>query len=371
MTPTPWTERAEELSQEISEYAARHDEEGTFVEEGYVALAKAGLFAAMVPEELGGGGAGMREICDVIRILGHGCGSTALAYSMHTHLVAATLWKHRQGQAGEALLRSVAEKGWVLVSTGAGDWLESNGVLERVEGGFHFTADKPFASGSPRGDVLVTSGRYEDPDEGPSVLHFPLSLGTQGVRCGDDWDTHGMRGTGSNTVSIEGAFVPDSSIALRRPREGSHPAFSVVSTVALPIFMSAYVGVAEAAVDLALQSARQRSRDPHVQYLAGELCNEIFSVRALWNAHVENANELDFPPTVERAARSVEAKTLIGEACIRTVSKAMELGGGSAYFRRGGIERLMRDVRAAPYHPLQPKRQHQFSGRASLGLPPV
>jgi hypothetical protein len=43
---------------------------------------------------------------------------------MHQHLIAATVWKYRRGQGGEAMLTKVAENQLVLVSTGAGDWLE-------------------------------------------------------------------------------------------------------------------------------------------------------------------------------------------------------------------------------------------------------
>ena len=371
MTSESWIQKAREVGPVLAEHSARHDTQGTFVDEGYAALRQAGLFKALVPTELGGGGAGVRDICEVIRQLAHDCPSTALAFSMHTHLVAATVWKHRKGQPGAALLTKVAKEDLILVSTGAGDWLESNGTLEKVEGGFRYTSKKPFASGSVVGDVMITSGRYDDPDEGPMVLHFPLSLQADGVRRGSDWNTLGMRGTGSDTVTIDGAFIPEESIALRRPRGPWHPAFNVIATLALPILMSAYVGVAERAVALATENCRKRREDANVQYLIGELRNRIFVVRAIWNAHVDNANEYDFDPTLERACSAVEGKATLAEACIATVQKAMEAAGGSAFFRKNGIERLMRDVQGATYHPLQPKRQHQFSGRSALGLEPV
>ncbi|MCA9590326.1 MAG: acyl-CoA/acyl-ACP dehydrogenase, partial [Myxococcales bacterium] len=104
---------------------------------------------------------------------------------------------------------------------------------------------------------------------------------------------------------------------------------------------------------------------------AGELGNELFVARTAWNAIVDNMAELDFKPTIERACVATEGKTVLAEACIRTVSKAMELAGGGAFFRKSGIERLMRDVRGAQYHPLQAKRQHVFTGRAALGLEPM
>jgi acyl-CoA dehydrogenase len=36
-----------------------------------------------------------------------------------------------------------------------------------------------------------------------------------------------------------------------------------------------------------------------------------------------------------------------------------------------GLERLLRDIHAAQFHPLQAKRQHRFTGRFALGLDPV
>ena len=371
MTTQPWTHKARNLGPVLAEHSARHDAEGTFVAEGFEVLRSAGFFKALVPVELGGGGAGVRDICDAIRELAHHCPSTALAFSMHSHLVAATVWKHKKGQPGAALLQKVANENLILVSTGAGDWLDSNGVLTKVEGGYRYTSKKPFASGSVVGDLMITSGRYDDPDEGPMVLHFPLSFRAEGVKRGTDWDTIGMRGTGSDTVTIDGAFIPDDAIALRRTRGPWHPAFNVIATLALPILMSAYVGVAERAVALATERSRKRRDDPSVQYLVGELRNRSFIVQALWNAHVSNANEYDFDPSIERACQAVEGKATLADACIQTVHKAMEAAGGSAFFRKTGIERLLRDVQGATYHPLQPKRQHQFSGRAALGLEPV
>jgi hypothetical protein len=36
-----------------------------------------------------------------------------------------------------------------------------------------------------------------------------------------------------------------------------------------------------------------------------------------------------------------------------------------------GLERLVRDIHAVQFHPMQPKRQHRFTGRLTLGLDPV
>ena len=51
-----------------------------------------------------------------------------------------------------------------------------------------------------------------------------------------------------------------------------------------------------------------------------------------------------------------------------TVDKAMSAAGGGSFFRSFGLERLMRDVQAARYHPLQEKRPLEYTARYTLGL---
>ena len=45
---------------------------------------------------------------------------------------------------------------------------------------------------------------------------------------------------------------------------------------------------------------------------------------------------------------------------------ALELGGGPAYSRSGGIERRFRDVHGALYHPLPAAQQEMFTGEQAL-----
>src|SRR5690349_11574989 len=116
-------ERAAAIAPVLAEHAPRHDAEGSFVTEAYDALRDAGLLKAAVPIELGGEGATIAEVAQLQRELAHHCGSTALASSMHQHVVAFTAWRYRRGLPGaEATLRRVAEEDILLVSTGGGDY---------------------------------------------------------------------------------------------------------------------------------------------------------------------------------------------------------------------------------------------------------
>ena len=365
-TKIDWVALAGEVGPELAEHSDRHDAEGSFVAEGYELLRKHRFFSALVPQELGGGAASLAELCEAIRELAHHCPATALSFSMHSHLVAATVWNWRQGKPVEKLLRRIAEEELVLVSTGATDWVDSNGEMRRVEGGYRVDARKVFASGSPGAHMLITSARYN-----ASVLHFPVPFSSEGVRILDDWDTLGMRGTGSNTVMFENVFVPDDAIALERPQGEWHVAWTVAVSVALPILMSPYVGIAERAAGLARDDARGKAEVPYMPFLLGELENSLAAARMAWKELIRNAAEWEFPPVVETANAALICKTLCTQAAIATVEKAMEVSGGRGFFRRHALQRLLRDVHAAPYHPLPEKKQLQFTGRLALGLEPV
>jgi len=90
-----------------------------------------------------------------------------------------------------------------------------------------------------------------------------------------------------------------------------------------------------------------------------------------WNDMLCIANDYDVAPTVDHANRMLIRKTLASNAAVATVSKAIEVVGGGPFFRKLGLEQLLRDVQGAPFHPLPEKKQLDFSGRVALGLSPV
>lgn len=366
-----WLDVTRELGVVFADRAGALDDHDTFAAENFADLRRHGFLSAGVPVELGGGGLSHADLGAVLRELARHCGSTALALAMHQHLVAANVYRFRRQQPGEALLRRVAEGHLVLVSTGGRDWLSSNGDATREEGGFRVSARKAFASACPVGDLLVTSAPFVDPHDGPVVLHFAVPLNAPGVRLEEDWHTLGMRGTGSHTVVLENVFVPDGAVSVRRPRGEWHPMWSVVLGVAMPLIMAVYVGVAEAAADLARQHARQRPHEPQMPYLLGEMHNELTTARLALDSMLTLANGYEFEPTLEFADAILVRKTLCAGAVVATAEKSLEVVGGAGFYRSFGLERLLRDVHGAPFHPLPEKAQHLFTGRLALGLTPV
>src|SRR6476661_964951 len=356
-----------ELGPEFAARAGRCDSEDLFIAENYAELKKHGVLTAALPAELGGGGAEYSELGEMLRVLARYCGSTALALSMHTHQVATAVWRWRREPAPlDSLLRRVVAENLVLVSSGGSDWISGSGKAERIEGGWRITARKIFASGVPIGDVLVTSAVWDNAEGGPTVLHFPLPLGASGVKVLDTWRVLGMRGTGSHDIAIDGAFVPDAAIIARRPQGKWHLLFHVISLLAIPLIYSVYLGIAEAARDIAVERARDRRSGQDAPYLVGEMENALATARLAHRDMLETAARQE--PGEQATNRVMTGRAILASSAIRTVDKAMEVAGGAAFYRELGLERRFRDVQAARFHPLQEKAQLRYAGPIALGL---
>jgi indole-3-acetate monooxygenase len=363
-------EAARALVPALAERASHMDENDVFVAENYALLKEAQLIEAGVPQEFGGGGADVAELAEMLRLLAHGCGSTALAFSMHTHQVAipAWRWRHRKVAAVEDLLKRIAAEKLILLSSGGSDWIGGSGKAVKVEGGYRVSARKAFTSGAEAGDILMT-GAVCETDGGAAVIHFGAPMRASEVKIEQTWRSLGMRGTGSNDVVIDNLFIPDAAIAFSRKSAEWHPVFQIIATIAFPLIYAVYVGVAERARDIAVELAGRKSTTSYSLDLAGRMET---SLRAAQLAHRWMLDTVALnAPSAETVNEVMIGRSLTADHAIRAVELALELAGGAAFYRRNGLERCFRDIQGARFHPLQSGPQAQYAGATALGQPVI
>jgi alkylation response protein AidB-like acyl-CoA dehydrogenase len=367
-TPHAIVDAARELGPIFAQRAREAVDEDRFVADNFDLLKSAGLVEAGVPKELGGGGAGIDELAAMLRTLAYHCGSTALAFSMHTHQVAipAWRWKHQKVAAVEPLLKRVAAERIVLLSSGGSDWIGGSGKAEKVDGGYKITARKIFSSGAPAGDLLMTGAILEEAGKPPMVLHFGVPMNSPNVKVLDTWRTLGMRSTGSHDIMIDGHVVPDAAVSLSRKAGEWHPLFQIIATIAFPLIYSVYLGVAESARDIALDLARHK-QGGHAVELAGRMDTELAGARLACDWMLDAIRKR--APSAETINQVMTGKQLMTRHAIAAVELAMELVGGASFYRAAGLERCFRDIQAARYHPLQAGPQAEYSGAMAMGRP--
>ncbi|HEV7317179.1 MAG TPA: acyl-CoA dehydrogenase family protein [Ensifer sp.] len=364
---TSVVQTARNLAPKLAARAAEIDQNDRFVSENYSLLKEAGLVEAGVPRELGGVGAEISELAEMLRLLATACGSTALAFSMHTHQVAipAWRWRHQKVAAVEPLLKRVAAERIILLSSGGSDWIAGSGKAERDGEGYRINARKVFTSGAEAGDVLMTGAVYEGEDGSRSVIHFGAPMKSSAVHIEETWRTLGMRGTASNDVVIEDLFIPAANVAFSRKAGEWHPVFETIATIAFPLIYAVYLGVAESAREIAIDIAKKKPAcDPS---LAGRMDTELRAAqlahRLMLDTVARNA------PCAETVNEVMIGRTLVARHAIAAVDLAMELAGGASFYRATGLERRFRDIQGARFHPLQSGPQARYAGAMALGLP--
>jgi AraC-like DNA-binding protein len=133
-----------------------------------------------------------------------------------------------------------------------------------------------------------------------------------------------------------------------------HPVWNVVLSVAMPLIMSVYVGVA------------QKAASPGVTAVLGEMNNDLVAAEVQLKDMLRIANDLDFEAVDQNGHDILARKTNVANAAIRVVTRAMEAVGGEGFYRGFGLERLFRDIQGARYHPLPEHEQVRFSGEYLL-----
>jgi alkylation response protein AidB-like acyl-CoA dehydrogenase len=374
----------DELIAHCGERAAAYDRENRFFSEDFEELKQAGYLQLPIPREIGGLGMSLAEVCHEQRRLAYRAPATALATNMHLYWmgVAADLYR-----LGDASLRWMLEEGAAgeIFAAGHGEpgndlpLLYSTAKAERVEGGYRFTGRKSFGSLSPVWTRLGIHAMDTSDPANPKVVHAFMPRDTPGYHIEETWDTVGMRATASQDTVLEGAFVPDRYIARVVPADfaGADLFVLAVFVWAEPTFGSVYLGLAQRALDLAVQNVsskrsiaqmqRSMAYHPEVQHNVAEMVLALDGA----SAHIERIAD-DWSNGVDHGgawpAKLVSAKYHAVEAAKKIVDRAFDVVGGAGLMKRNELERLYRDVRAGTLHPANSMLVHEIVGKTALGV---
>ncbi|TWP46436.1 acyl-CoA dehydrogenase [Lentzea tibetensis] len=357
------------LADRFAERAARHDRDNTFPHENYDDLREAGFLRLSVPEELGGLGAAQREILAVLERLAMGCGSTALAYTMHVSPLGqwASVWRRTGNPRLADLLRLAAENKLVWASVTSEMGLtnlvtDARTRADKTEGGYRVNGRKSFATNTSVATHCTITARHDD-----TLLICRIALDQPGVRVHDVWDTLGMRATRSNDVELDDVFVREEDVVHSLPAgHFDRRVFETVWAWAMPAFAAVYTGIAAGALEWVATRAED---DPLVRDAFGECTALLESSRALIFRHAEEVDggRLFELGTQDGIARCVLVKYAATNNAVRVVQRLVDVAGGAAYARALPFERRWRDVQAGVVMPASNHLARQLIGASPLG----
>jgi alkylation response protein AidB-like acyl-CoA dehydrogenase len=199
---------------------------------------------------------------------------------------------------------------------------------------------------------------HDDPEHGPAVLHFAIPFDAPGLAVQDTWRTLGMRGTGSHHIVLDGVFVRDAAVGVRRAPHRWEP-WHVVAMHVEPLIFSVHVGIAEAARALALRQAARRRHEAGTQELVGRMENELATARMALR-HMTDA-AAGGRPGIDTTNEVMIGRTVAGRAAIRTVEAVMEVASGAGFYRDRPL--APGDPRHRPGRPRRHRHRCERAGR--------
>jgi len=336
-----------------------------------------------------------RPLAEVVadqRLLAAHAPATALAVNMHLVWVGVARvlaergdhsldWVLEEAEAGELFAFGISEPGNDQVmwdSMTRAERADVNG-----ESGWSFTGLKVFTSLAPAWTRLGVFGRAETA-EGPRLVHGFVSRAADGgefdpapgVHHLDDWDALGMRASQSRSTRLEGAFVPDARVARILPvGPNADPfIFGIFANFLLGL-AAVYAGVADRALELAVEAVRRRTSlrtgkpyadDPDFRWRIADIALALdpLEYELMTLARAVDA-KADYGPTWFR--RLTGAKHRATETARVVVDQALRAAGGGAFRADAELTRLERDVLAGIYHPSDTESVHATVATALLG----
>jgi len=266
-------------------------------------------------------------------------------------------------------------------------WGAINHEVKAVPGGYMANARWEFASGSRQASWLGSHVRVVEADGSPRrkkdgapeirTILFPVTSATMY----DVWDVIGLKGTGTDSYSVENLFVPEKFAALRDDPNAVRekgPLYKLTTNAVFSMgFAATSLGVARATLDAATDLARAKipqglsamRENNAVQGVIGRTEATLRAARAyLYSTAAEVWRDLEAGASVTEAHRiaiRIAATWTIHQSA-SVVDTAYHMSGATAVFARNPFERRFRDMHAIAQQIQARDSHYEDAGKAIL-----
>ncbi len=394
---TRFAEAARGLIPVFRERSRAADRDGVMPTENFTDMQKTRVAAAFVPERLGGFGVtSVHDWLVGMATLARGDGSSAIAINMHMGVSRGMAQAYNSAvSAGKGADRAAVPltaivEGKMLVCATATergtDNLHPLTTAEQTADGWTVNGHKMFVTMSPIATHIAMNLKMQkDGEDHLGTVLLPID--TPGITPQDDWDSLGMRGSGSQAILFEDVTVPEHSVRRLGPWGRWSMDLLVNRTLGNLPLVAAFMGIAEHAHEMTMTSLATQKRlgklvntSSGVQQLVGEMEIELATCQSIlqrtgiavddWLLKAEHT-----PPTIEDGHNLMKdyqcAKWIVNRGAISIVDKAMDLVGGAGFMNSHPLTQLYRDVRAGPFmQPHAPTEIRGYVGQVALGILP-
>ena len=362
---------------EVKPLATEIDEEERFPMETVEKMAKLGMMGIYFPKEVGGAGGDVLSYVMAVEEMSKVCGTTGVILSAHTSLCAAPIYENGTAEQKAKYLPKLCSGEWLgafgLTEPGAGTDAQGQQTFAVDEGDhWKLNGSKIFITNAGYADVFiiiavtgfVTDKRGRKQKE---ISAFIVERTDPGFSVGKAEDKMGIRLSDTADFVMEDVFVPADRLI---GTEGNGFAQTMKFLAGKrPVSVAGAVGVAQRALDLAVDYARERSfkhgpiaKLEGIQFLIADMEMRIQASRAM---AVYGAQMTDAGIPIGTLGNSL--KCFASEMCYDVVNMGLQVFAGYGYSREYPLEKLLRDARIYSIFEGTNQVQRQVIGKTLLG----
>jgi butyryl-CoA dehydrogenase len=347
-----YIERAREVAEKVMRpVAAKYDAEQTYPWEVQHAIKDANLSGVWIPEEYGGEGAGVLNMCLVVEQFARACGGMGVAYAVNALgsfpiLLGGTEEQRRRWLPGIASGDSLIAFG--LSEKDAGS--DAGGMETRAEkDGDHYVLNglKKWNTGGAVA-TLNTIFAVTRPDRGSrGISGIVVEAGTPGYRVGKHEDKMGIRCVPVVELHLENCRVPAENLLGGTEGLGFKHAMMTLDR-ARPGVAAQALGLAQGAFELAVEYTSKRKQFGQsinafqgIQWMLADMACEIEAARQL----VYTAARAADSGAKNITKLSAMCKLKATDVAMKVTTDAVQLFGGYGYVKDYPIEKYMRDAK--------------------------
>ena len=341
--------------EELHDLAPRMDKDDWFPEEAFRALAGQGLLGMTVPAEYGGAGLDVLSqcfVCEAVAYWNHTIAASMLASDnlcLHNLVRNASAAQKAQYLPRFCDGRAIGALG--MTEPGAGsDALGSMATTARRDGDdYVLNGRKLFITNGPVADVLLVYAKTAPEKKQHGISAFIVEKTFPGFAVAQKLDKMGWRGSPTGELVFDECRVP----AVNRVGEENAGVGIMMSGLDIERVIGAFyaVGLAQRALDLALEQAAQRKQFGRaigefqlVQGMLADMYTDVETMRALTYQVGREIAGLEVGEGGRGAVhkRSAAAVYFAGRACSRVLDNAVQIHGGMGFMFETEANRLYR-----------------------------
>ncbi|MEC1523227.1 acyl-CoA dehydrogenase [Neobacillus niacini] len=344
----------------LAEQEAKSAEENATISVNVINLMKeTEITKMMLPKKYGGPQADLRTFANVVRkVANYNISAAWLTYLYPLHNILPAFLPEKGAD-------EIVHQGGLIC-----DIFAALGTAERDGDGYRISGKWSFVSGVNFSDWVGVGVMIHFPDSPKPVYCLPM-LKVSEVEVVNNWDTFGLRGTGSNQIIAKDVYVPmerilrlDQAELTRRPPveeyDTDYPFYHV------PFFPSFYLGFGYMALGGAerilkefkdqtekrvrLMDGVRESESPRSQRVLSEMTTDFHIAEALLDKYIGLLENYEKDGCVTPPSEFFSIRTKAIKICTDIAVRSLLTLGGGALYKGGAMELFLRDIISVATH---------------------